>query len=426
MATEVEVQYFSHRNGLTLGNNWGDLIRLLDKALVTGIDFTQITAASIDLQGDVHINLYSNHNAVLFQIVELTDFAPSSLNQKYRIKGVPGATSLILSPERKIHDTSISVKGSGKLASLGYEIIFRDENDVKRVYRAKNPTSKHPFIRVDESLASDTGSYTSTYAKFAMVGLLEHMDHIDDYESPDVLQLPFDPADPAKNWKITGTGTGVIRGWSRWYWAASRTVSGSNIGDTSTPPNLSREFNLFGGPDNFYLITQVNTNNRDTLCLGCGLYEEVIDSSIIYPWFLTTVLYPVTASESWQFMQAVGCTPFVKDTIATNRVSDTFLITSFNELDPIKPHALATPIVPDGYSGRTNLYPSGGISALEVPFHGEGRLRGVVPHILYAGKTLGGFSAVLSGNHMYLITPVGARSSSGQYSGYYVYLGELE
>ena len=26
MATDVDVQFFSHSNGLTLGNNWGDLI----------------------------------------------------------------------------------------------------------------------------------------------------------------------------------------------------------------------------------------------------------------------------------------------------------------------------------------------------------------------------------------------------------------
>ena len=87
MATDVDVQYFSHLNGLVLDNNWGDLIRLLDKTLVTGIAFTEITAASIDAQGDVHITLYSAHNALLFQIVELSGFTPNSLNQKYRIKG---------------------------------------------------------------------------------------------------------------------------------------------------------------------------------------------------------------------------------------------------------------------------------------------------------------------------------------------------
>ena len=98
MATDVDVQYFSHLNGLTLGNNWGDLIRLLDKALVTGIDFTEITSASINEQGDVTINLYAAHKAMLFQVAELTGFAPASFNQKYRIKGVPSTTQLILKP----------------------------------------------------------------------------------------------------------------------------------------------------------------------------------------------------------------------------------------------------------------------------------------------------------------------------------------
>ena len=77
MATDVDVQYFSHLNGLVLGNNWGDLIRLLDKALVTGIDFTQITSASIDAQGDVHITLFAVHNALLFQVNLITSFQNS-------------------------------------------------------------------------------------------------------------------------------------------------------------------------------------------------------------------------------------------------------------------------------------------------------------------------------------------------------------
>ena len=219
MATDVDVQYFSHLNGLVLGNNWGDLIRLLDKVLVTGVNFTQITAASIDAQGDVHITLFAAHNAMLFQVVELSGFTPNSLNQKYRIKGVPSTAKLILKPALDIAERSITTLGVGKLASLGYDIIFRDTNDVKRVYRAKNPTAQHPFIRVDESISDGTNSYHSSYAKYAMVGLLEHMDHIDDYQDPNVLQLPFDPANPSKNWKISGTGGDCVRGWASWFWS---------------------------------------------------------------------------------------------------------------------------------------------------------------------------------------------------------------
>lgn len=429
MATDVDVQYFSHLNGLVLGNNWGDLIRLLDKALVTGIDFTQITAASIDAQGDVHITLFAAHNALLFQVVELSGFTPHSLNQKYRIKGVPNATQLILKPRDTITGTTITVVGNGKLASLGYDIIFRDANDIKRVYRAKNPTVQHPFIRVDESLASpdgESGVYSSTYAKYAMVGLLAHMDHIDDFNNPDVLQLPLDTNDPAKNWKITGTGTGVVRGWSRWYWSSLRAISGGSVAETTGGVAGNKAFNLIGDSSAFYLVNQVNSNARDNLCFGCGLFNTAIESSVVPPWFLATALTANTANVSFSFIDAVGCTPFIRDTNASNRVSDSFLVSTFNELTPISNHQDAKAITPDAYSGRTALYPNNEVSALEVPFASGGYLRGSLPYILYAGKVLTSFSSYLSGNSIYLSTPVGARATSGQYSAYYFYLGELE
>jgi hypothetical protein len=87
MATDLKVQFFSHLNGLALGNNWGDLIRLLDTCLVNGLPFTSVTAASIDANGDINLTFFAAHNAVLFQIVELTGFSPSVINGKYRIKG---------------------------------------------------------------------------------------------------------------------------------------------------------------------------------------------------------------------------------------------------------------------------------------------------------------------------------------------------
>lgn len=417
MATDVDVQYFSHLNGLTLGNNWGDLIRLLDKALVTGIDFTQITAASIDAQGDVHITLYAAHNAMLFQVVELSGFAPASLNQKYRIKGVPNTTQLILKPHTAIAETSIITVGAGKLAPLGYDIIFRDANDVKRVYRARNPTVQHPFIRVDESIASDTGSYNSAYNKYAMVGLLEHMEHIDDYENPDLQQLPFDPTDPAKNWKIIGSGSSCVRGWGRWYYAMRGDVN-YVYADTGAPENGSRPFTLVGGIDAFLLNRSTVSSKGPKGLMGCGLYRSNEDATT-QPWFLASALRNVAASASHSLDGDVGGLP------VWGTRSEILLIKA-NESQPTS-HVTAKPILPDARTGHSGIYDGTPFSALEVPFFDQNKiLRGVIPYTCYLGKNFASSietSPYLSGSSMYVVDSVYANSVIGATA---FYLGELE
>ena len=429
MATDVDVQYFSHLNGLTLGNNWGDLIRLLDKALVTGIDFTSITAASIDAQGDVHITLYAAHNAMLFQVVELTSFAPASLNQKYRIKGVPNSAQLILKPHTTIAETSITTIGAGKLASLGYDIIFRDANDVKRVYRAKNPTEQHPFIRVDESLTSPdgtTGVYTSTYAKFAMVGLLEHMEHIDDYENPSVLQLPFMPSYPKLNWNIyNGSGSGVIRGWSRWYWRRAESW-GVGAADTSGPSTGNASFALMGDLNAFYFLPSLTPSTpRDLALYGTGIFDSAIDGSIIPPWFLmSTLAYGQQAATSQTIWSKSGGLALIYD-----QNSASFIAPAFNEITPLSEHAIAHAISPDYQSGSSALalVPYMDVN-LTIPFRDSAsRLRGVLPHILYnAGASLAGITTPtvrVTGNNGYIIVPVYHPSHAR--SGFSFYLGEI-
>ncbi|WP_104499024.1 hypothetical protein [Acinetobacter indicus] len=414
MATDVDVQYFSHLNGLILGNNWGDLIRLLDKALVTGIDFTQITAASIDAQGDVHITLYAAHNAMLFQVVELTGFAPASFNQKYRIKGVPNTTQLILKPHTAIAETSITTIGAGKLASLGYEIIFRDTNDVKRVYRAKNPTAQHPFIRVDESLTSPdgtTGVYTSTYAKYAMVGLLEHMEHIDDFENPDVLQLPFDPAAPVSNWKITGIGTACVRGWSRWYY--SRNTSGpTNSASDSSAPSGNRNFTIVGDSNELWFLPCSTTNGNNNSVYGCGVIENHIEGEV-NQWFLSTSLNPRSAGTSWG--QSSDST-IVQNSILLNSLS----------LD-ISGHAIGAALTGISFSNTGRGEYRNTTSAIPVNVVADNYLRGNFGIIYTSGNNLSGAvqsTPMLSESSMYINQSIHVTGAS--IGGVHFYLGELE
>lgn len=424
MATDVDIQFFSHLNGLTLGNNWGDLIRLLDKALVTGIDFTQITAASIDKQGDVHITLYSAHNAMLFQVVELSEFTPASLNQKYRIKGLPSATQIILKPKTDIVERSVTAIGAGKLASLGYDIIFRDTNDVKRVYRAKDPTAQHPFIRVDESLASDTGSYTSTYAKFAMVGLLEHMDHIDDYENPDVLQLPFDPANPKKNWKVLGTGTAVNRGWSKWYWASSYDAY-ELYDEQNAPTNANRNFTIVGNKNHFFFSIQIKAWDETRKLNGCGLFDSSRDNSIVPNWFLISYVRDTAASAGiFAYIADYGI-PLNGASLGAN---SGFLLPSYNVVNKLQAHTRAVPILATGRSGHTSAGFNADFGAVQIPFYdAQGRVRGVLPTICYAGNSITSNQTSISLQESTMFVSDRAAGAQGAGSGgFHFYLGELE
>lgn len=427
MTTDVDVQFFSHLSGLTLGNNWGDLIRLLDTCLVNGLPLSSITSASIDAQGDITLNLYAAHKAMLFQIVELTGFTPSNLNGKYRIKGVPSANQLIL---KATHTGSISAVGAAKLASLGYDIIFRDTNDVKRVYRAKNPRSEHPFIRVDETISDGVNSYDSAYAKSAMVGLLERMDHIDDYEKPDVLQLPFNPNDPAKNWKITGTGATVVRGWAKWYWARGSAAPNNTALESSIPASGSRNFTLTGDSDAFYLQLNPANLSANKQIMGCGLYSSALLSDVIPNWFLMTTLKDNAANNN-TLSESVPIRQLGSMPLLTDQTSNRFFVPKYDLATPLSPHALAVGILPTTASGVNNLYPSSAISALEIPFYSEdGYLRGSLKHIYFSGKYLAthtASTALLGENHCFVADSVHSFAGNNNLvGGVYYYLGAIE
>lgn len=425
MATDVDVQYFSHLNGLVLDNNWGDMIRLLDACLVNGVELPSVTSASIDEQGDVHLTLFALHKAMLLQVVELTGFEPVSLNQKYRIKGIPSPTQLILKPQNTIVETAVTTKGVSKLASLGYDMVFRDANDVKRVYRAKNPTARHPYIRVDESLTSldgVSGVYSSAYAKSAMVGLLEHMDHIDDFRNPEVLQLPMDTANLTKNWEINGTSGDVIRGWSRWHYANNGNYVTGSDSESSIPNNGARNFTLIGDQDCFYLDRSMTTGSVDKILCGCGLFNSALPDDVVPPWFLAAYTRINTANDGLFYanqQRTQGTHPFM---YAASEAS--VRIPKFDVLSRMSNSQWATPMMPSYASGESNMYKNN-VAALEIPLvDSDTYLRGTFKHIAYSGKALGNVntSPLISENSMYVYDSLSIFRSVG---GILFYLGEL-
>ncbi|MEQ1156642.1 hypothetical protein [Acinetobacter johnsonii] len=427
MATDVDVQFFSHLNGLTLSNNWGDMIRLLDACLVNGITLPSVTSASIDEQGDVHLTLFAPHKALLLQVIELTGFKPTSLNQKYRIKGVPSATQLILKPQSTIAETVVTIKGVSKLASLGYDIIFRDDKDVKRVYRAKSPTAQLPFIRVDESISDGTNSYNSSYAKYAMVGLLEHMDHIDDYEDPNVLQLPFDSANPSKNWKITGTGGNCVRGWARWYWSRANDPITGYYPDSSGGAAASSNFTLVGDKNCFYTVVNENPSGGMWNVLhGAGLFQSSMLNDVVPNWFLSAHLTDRSASSISGVSMYNGNGVSM---LCHNENAGKFFTPKYDVLSRPSSHIECKPLLLDYQSGMSNRYKNN-LPALEVPFlDNDEYLRGTLFHVCYAGKATqeDTLTTLIADSSMY-VQDIVASGGTGSYrkGGFYFYLGELE
>jgi len=418
MATDLKVQFFSHLNGLALGNNWGDLVRLLDTCLVNGLPFSSITAASIDANGDINLKFFAAHNAVLFQIVELSGFSPVGINGKYRIKGLPTSTQMILKAE--LTGQSITANGSAKLSALGYDIIYRDAGDVKRVYRAKNPRSEHPYIRVDETISDGTNTYNSAYAKSAMVGLIENMTHIDDYQDTSKLQLPLDTTDFNKNWKITGTGATVVRGWSKWHWTTDR---GYEILESSILQNGNRRFTLVGDSDAFYLLYNSSTVGSKRLN-GCGLFKNSLENNLIPNWFLMSCVSNNNAS---QYISSIntGFFPLFKGDVTSR-----FFTTRHDVLNRLSNSINAVPLLPNFSSGGTNIFSQTNVPALEIPFYdSNAMLRGSLHHVHFAGKNISGFTEtkpILADNSMYVADSAYIDSGDSFVGGLYFYLGELE
>ena len=426
MSTDINVQFFSHLNGLNIGNNWGDMIRLLDTCLVNGLPFTSVTAASIDAQGDINLTLYSAHNSLLLQVVELTGFTPSEINGKYRIKGAPTSTQLILKAEHT--GKTISTVGTAKLAALGYEIIFRDTNDVKRVYRAKNPQPEHPFIRVDETISDGVNSYNSAYAKSAMVGLLENMTHIDDYEDVAKLQLPLNTTDFTKNWKIAGTGDSVIRGWAKWYYSCGYNTPNNTNMESYPLNNGNRAFSLTGDFNAFYLQLNPANYNSNKLLMGCGLFDSILKSDIIPNWFLMATMKSTSASNG----SGAECVPALQEgamPLTTNQISNYFFAPTYNLLSRISDHSIAYGILPFS-TGALNVYPSNSVSAMQIPFNtSDGYLRGSLKHVYFSGKNIStniATTPILSESSMYIADSAHTFNDNNLIGGFYYYIGEMQ
>lgn len=264
MVASTDIKFYVHTNNNApqLQNAFGCMIGVLDACLVNG--FGAQTASSLTVNGVVATAAFSSaHNFMQYQVVKIAGANQVEFNGEHRILSVPNANSFTF----ELANTTATTQASGtivcSLPPLGWEKPFSSSHSSgvggKAAYRSKNTLlPSRPFLRVVDELDP---AYTTTYAKYAKVGIVENMTDINTMIG---VQAPYDPASPNNNWVGSGSGTTAINGWAKWFYALEvQETSGTN--KISAPSAGNRGYIVIGNSDIFYIFNKFGVSVKNTL-----------------------------------------------------------------------------------------------------------------------------------------------------------------
>lgn len=208
--TDLTVKYFS--SGMTgapqIANNWGDLVTMLDACLVNGFALKAIDTLTV-ADGIATATISSGHAYRPFQVVEIAGAEQPEYNGQFRVLTATMTTFTYAVTGTPVSPATTAASLSAKVASLGWEKPFSSTH--KAAYRSKNPQSPQNILLIDNSLK--TPNYTTGWAKWANVGIVEDLSDIDTIVGA---QAPYEPNNPTQNWKQV---TASQWGWHKWYHA---------------------------------------------------------------------------------------------------------------------------------------------------------------------------------------------------------------
>ncbi|WP_336942829.1 hypothetical protein [Acinetobacter modestus] len=276
MVASTDIKYYVHTNtnAPQLTNNFGCMIDVLDACLVNG--FGSQTVSTLTAVGTtVTATFGSAHNFMQYQVIKIVGATQTEYNGEFRILTVPNANSITFQLPSVPSVTTATGTINCSLPPLGWLKPFSGTG--KAAYRSANTLlASRPYLRVIDALDA---AYTSTYAKYAKVGIVEDMTGIDAMLG---VQAPYDSASPDKNWIGSGSGTTGINGWARWYYAASGAVS-SGLINSQTPAAGNRQWILVGNSDYFYFlptstVTSATVNTQHASAYGFGAFKSLLNA----------------------------------------------------------------------------------------------------------------------------------------------------
>lgn len=249
-----------------LTNNWGSMIKLLDKVLVEGFNFVpilSITKSSIEAI-TATITLGAGHGFIDRQVVRI---GGSTNGWDGDFKVLSANTDSVVIECLSSHPLAITGTASCSTAPLDFEIVFStpsDRTEPKRAYRSTSPESLGLILLVHDFCVSGAAV---NGAKFAKVGVVSSMSDIDNITGN---QMPYDPQNTNANWGWDGT----YHGWTKWYY---RTYSnGGSSSDSANASTGNSAFNLVGDGKSFVLDTTHADYGAYAVYGFCEFYDQKI------------------------------------------------------------------------------------------------------------------------------------------------------
>jgi len=256
--TDLTVKYFN--SGMTgapqISNNWGDLVTMLDACLINGFALKAIDTLTCT-GGVATATISTGHAYQREQVVQIAGADQADYNGQFRVISTTTTTFTFAVSGTPASPATTSTSLTAKVAPLGWEKPFSGTN--KAAYRSKNPQSPQNLLLIDNSLK--TPNYTTTWAKWANVGIVEDLSDIDTIVGA---QAPYDPNSPTQNWKQV---TGSQWGWYKWYHA--RNTQYESNGDSGAG---ARNWVLVGDDRLFFLFCTNAAGygwyGRNSYCFG--------------------------------------------------------------------------------------------------------------------------------------------------------------
>ncbi len=252
MVASTDIKFYVHTNtnAPQLTNNFGCMIDVLDACLVNG--FGSQAVSTLTASGTtVTATFGSAHNFMQYQVIKIGGATQTEYNGEFRILTVPNANSITFQLAAAPSVTTATGTINCSLPSLGWSLPFTGTG--KRAY--KNTDIDSPYLRVVDELDP---AWTSTFSKYAKVGMVEAMTDIDTMTGH---QVPYDPAAPGKNWVGTDSGTSAINGWAKWFYAINQPENNQNANKYQAPANGTRTWVLVGDGTTFYILNKLNPSS---------------------------------------------------------------------------------------------------------------------------------------------------------------------